>query len=108
MANVVTLEIINNVKDAAGTPYKVELDITIDGIPQTLIAERGIATKYALTTCPAEVRTVTERWLDDKDRVVGGRDYSNVDANSFLAGSFNCGSVLMWQLSAEGVTTQAL
>jgi len=106
--NNVMLEIINNVRASDGTAYTVELDITIDGTPYTLTALPGIATKYAFGSCPGEVRTIVERWYDAKGRVVGGRDYAGVDANSFPAGSFGCGNTLLWQLSTTAVETQVL
>jgi hypothetical protein len=106
--NAVILEVINNVTAGDGTPYTVELDILIDGTPQTLTALPGVATKYVLVSCATEVRSITERWLDAKGRVVGGRDYSNVDANSFLPGTFGCGNTLLWRLSATAVQTQVL
>ena len=104
--NTVILQIVNNVKSNTGVGYTVQLDITIDGVPNTLTALPGVSTRYSLGSCPTEVRTVAERWFDSKGRVVGGRDYSNVDVNSFPAGRFGCGNTLMWELTETSVNTE--
>lgn len=99
--NTVQLSVINQ------TTYDIQLDVLVDGVPQTLTASVGVPSRYVLQTCPTEVITVAERWLQD-GRVVGGRTYPANSQYSFRAGSFSCGSVLTWVLSQNQVQTFVL
>jgi hypothetical protein len=90
------------------TPYKIKLDITVDGVAQRIECAAGQVCQATPATCPTAVTTVFEQWVDDRGRVVGSRDYSNTDAFDFPAGSFTCGQVLIWRLNTAYVNTFVL
>jgi hypothetical protein len=90
------------------TGYRVELDIAADSVPYTFTCDPSAPGSFNIDFCPNQVTTLSERWIDSKGAVVGGRDYTGTGAFNFPPGSFSCGGAVIWRLSASSVSIDAL
>lgn len=102
-SNIVIVEVVNQ------TTNDIQVDFTIDGLPQTVTCTTlQQVCPVTLPACPAEVRAVEQRSLDAQGRFVGGRLFNGNEAFSFTSGEFNCESVLIYKFTESGASAFAI
>ena len=96
---VLRIEVVNQ------TINDVQLDLTVDGTPQTITCSAFIQVcDLTLTTCPSNITAVQQRSLDSSGRFVGGRNFNGNAAFTFTTGEFKCDSTIVYKFTETDAT----
>ena len=78
----------------------VELDIMVDGSPQTLTCSSVLQRcDFPISGCPSQVEAIQQRYLDSQGRFVGGRNFNSSADFTFTSDEFTCDSVLIFKFT---------
>jgi hypothetical protein len=99
----VRIQVINQ------TTRTVELDLLVDGLPQTISCDPSEARcAFVPAECPGVVEAVQERELNEDGAFVGGRNFNGNPVFIFTDEEFQCGAVILFTFTDLEATAQVL